>query len=103
MKVVINHTESAIFACGMLLIPGTNVVEDDKFDETKSDAKPFIDGGQLSVKDTAKMTDKDKAEAVDNVTNRKNLEALEKNVKGVDTSKAKKKLDLLDEQLKKGA
>ena len=49
------------------------------------------------------MTDKDKAEAVDNVTNRKNLESLEKNVKGVDTSKAKKKLALLDEQLKKGA
>ena len=60
---------------------------------------------RVSLRDEVKpkMTDKDKAEAVDNVTNRKNLESLEKNVKGVDTSKAKKKLALLDEQLKKGA
>ena len=47
------------------------------------------------------MTDADKKKAVDNITTQENLEALEKGVKGVDTSKAKKKLDDFDKQLKK--
>ena len=35
MKVIINNTEAAIYACGKLLIPGTNVLDDKEFDEGK--------------------------------------------------------------------
>lgn len=101
MKVVINNTESAIFAGGKLLIPGTNVVDDKSFDADKDDAKAFIKDGLLSVKDSGKMTEEDKKKAVENITTKENLEALEKSVKGVDTSKAKKILDDFDNQLKK--
>ena len=101
MKIVINNTEASIFAGGKLLIPGTNVIADGSFNDKKDDVKAFVDGGELTIQDPEKMTDADKKKAVDNITTKENLEALEKGVKGVDTSKAKKKLDDFDKQLKK--
>lgn len=100
MKIVINNTEAAIFAGGKLLIPGTNVINEG-FNEKKDDVKDFVSNGDLTIQDPEKMTDADKKKAVDNITTQENLEALEKGVKGVDTSKAKKKLDDFDKQLKK--
>lgn len=100
MKIVINNTEAAIFAGGKLLIPGTNVISEG-FNEKQDDVKAFVSNGDLTIRDPEKMTDADKKKAVDNITTQENLEALEKGVKGVDTSKAKKKLDDFDKQLKK--
>lgn len=100
-KIVINNTKSAIYVNKTLLIPGTNVV--DSFDENDNSVKGFIGNGDLSVKDSEKMNEADKKEAVENITDRGNLEKLGKSVKGVDTKKAKEKLDKFDEQLKKGA
>lgn len=99
MKIVINNTESSIFADGKLLIPGTNVLE--SFDEKQADAAAFVSNGSLEIKEPEKMTDKDKEKAVNEITNRDNLEKLEKALPKVDTSKAKKKLDNFDQQLKK--
>lgn len=99
--IVINNTESAIFADGKLLIPGTNVL--DSFDANKGDVKAFIENGDIKVGDSEKMNDKDKAEAVENITNRENLEKVEKTFPKLDTKKAKQKLDKFDEQLKKQA
>lgn len=101
MKIVINNTEAAIFAGGKLLIPGTNVITDGSFNDKKDDVKAFVDNGDLSIQDSDKMTEADKKKAVDNITTQENLDALEKGVKGVDTSKAKKKLDDFEKQLKK--
>lgn len=101
MKIVLNNTEAAIFAGGKLLIPGTNSISDGSFDEKKGDVKDFVSNGDLTIYDSEKMTDADKKKAVDNITTQENLEALEKGVKGVDTSKAKKKLDDFEKQLKK--
>lgn len=103
MKVVINNTTAAIYASGKLLIPGTNVLEDNEFDAEKADAKAFIEGGELSVKDSDKMTDADKKKAVENVTNRETVKSLKKAVKGIDTKAAEEMLDKFEEQLKKGA
>lgn len=103
MKIVINNTTAAIYACGKLLVPGTNVLEDKEFDAEKDDAKAFISGGELTVKDPDKMTDADKKNAVENVTTRDAAKGLKKAVKGIDTTAAEKKLDKFDEQLKKGA
>ena len=44
MKVIINNTEAAIFTCGKLLIPGTNVLDDKEFDEGKDDAQHGDEG-----------------------------------------------------------
>lgn len=99
MKIVINNTESAIFADGKLLIPGTNVLP--SFNEEDGSVKSFVKNGDLEVKDSEKMDDKDKAKAVEEITNRDTLEKVEKTFPKLDTSKAKKKLDKLDEQLKK--
>ncbi|MBO7412847.1 MAG: hypothetical protein J6U20_04195 [Fibrobacter sp.] len=101
MKIIINNTERAIFADGKLLIPGTNVLE--AFDAEQGDVKSFIENGELEVKDADKMDDKAKEKAVENVTNRETLEKVEKTFPKLDTSKAKKKLDNFDEQLKKQA
>lgn len=98
-KIVINNTESAIFADGKLLIPGTNVL--DSFDTEKSDAKAFIENGDLEVNEPAKMDEKSKEKAVSNITSRETLEKIEKALPKVDTSKAKKKLDAFEDALKK--
>lgn len=103
MKVVINNTTAAIYVCGKLLVPGTNVLEDKEFDAEKDDAKSFIKGGELSVKEADKMTEDDKKKAVENVTTREAVKGLKKAVKGIDTAPAEQKLDKFDEQLKKGA
>lgn len=103
MKVIINNTEAAIYTCGKLLIPGTNVLDDKEFDEGKDDAKAFVSSGELTVKDADKMSDADKKKAVDNITTHKAAKDLKKAVKGVDTSEAEKKLDKFDEQLKKNS
>lgn len=103
MKVVINKTTAAIYACGKLLIPGTSVLEDKEFDAEKDDAKSFIKHGDLTVKDAEKMTEADKKEAVKNVTTREAVNGLQKAVKGIDTKPAEEKLDKFDEQLKKGS
>lgn len=98
-KIVINNTESAIFADGKLLIPGTNVL--DSFDTEKGDVKAFIENGNLDVKDSDKMDDKAKEKAVENITSRETLDKVEKTFPKLDTKKAKAKLDKFDEQLKK--
>lgn len=103
MKIVINNTRAAIYVCGKLLIPGTNVLEDKDFDAEKDDAKAFISGGELTVKDADKMSDADKKKAVENVTSRDAVKGLKKAVKGIDTTPAEKELDKFDEQLKKGS
>lgn len=103
MKIVINNTVAAIYCCGKLLIPGTNVLEDKDFDAEKDDAKVFISGGELTVKDADKMNDDDKKKAVENVTSREAVKGLKKAVKGINTETAEKKLDKFDEQLKKGS
>ena len=103
MKVVINTTTAAIYACGKLLIPGTNVLDDKEFDADKADAKSFIESGALTVKDPEKMTEADKKKAVENVTTREAVKGLKKAVKGIDTKPAEEKLDKFDEQLKKGS
>lgn len=102
-KIVINNTKAAIYAGGKLLVPGTSVIDDKDFDETKSDVKPFIDGGSLTVKASDKMTDADKKAAVENVTTREAVKGLKKAVKDINTKPAEEKLDKFDEQLKKGA
>lgn len=97
--IVINNTERAIFADGKMLIPGTNVL--DSFDTEKGDVKAFVANGELNVKESDKMDDKAKEEAVENITSRETLEKVEKTFPKLDTSKAKKKLDKFDELLKK--
>ena len=99
-KILINKTESAIYACGKLLIPGTNVVEED-IDVEASDLKPFIDGGSIAVKDPEKVSEADKKEIVDNITNRATVKSVKKAVKNINTEAAEKKIDAFEEQLKK--
>ena len=76
MKIVINKTRAAIYAGGKLLIPGTNVLEDDGIDENKDDMKSFIEGGSVVVKDTKNLTAEDKKDAVGNINDRGNLKKL---------------------------
>ena len=99
--IVINNTEHSIYADGKFLIPGTNVLE--SFDSKKSDAEAFIKNKEITVKDSEKMTKEEKGKAVEEITNRETLEKVEKTFPDLDTSKAKKRLDKFDDQLKKQA
>ena len=101
MKIVINKTVSAIYASKKLIIPGTNVLKDDEFDETAGDAKSFIENGDLVLKTSDKWTAEDKKEAVNNVTNRDNLNKLKELDRKLDVTAAEQKLDKFDEQLNK--
>jgi len=101
MKIVINKTRAAIYAGGKLLIPGTNVLEDDAFDEGKDDVKSFIDGGSVVVKEAKNLTAEDKKKAVGNINDRGNLKKLKEAVKGIDTAAAEQKLSKFDDMLKK--
>lgn len=99
MKVIINSTDHAIFANKVLLIPGTNLL--DSFDAESSEAKAFIGNGDLTVKDSDKMTASDKKDAVKNATTRDAVKGLKKIFKDIDTSEADEKLNKFEEQLKK--
>lgn len=101
MKIVINKTRAAIYAGGKLLIPGTNVLEDDGIDENKDDMKSFIEGVSVVVKDAKNMTAEDKKDAVGNINDRGNLKKLKEAVKGIDTAPAEQKLSKFDDMLKK--
>lgn len=99
MKIVINNTDHAIYADGKLLIPGTNVL--DKIGSDKPDVKAFVKNGDLEIKDSDKLSDADKAKAVDNVTSHDTLDKLKDAVPGIDASKAEKTLKKFDDQIKK--
>lgn len=99
MKIVINNTEQAIYADGKLLIPGTNVL--DKIGSDKSDVKAFIKNGDIEIKDSEKLSEADKAKAVDNVTSHDALDKLKNAVPGIDASKAEKTLKKFEDQIKK--
>lgn len=101
--IVINKSTHGIFACGKLLVPGTNCVEG--IDVEASDIQSFVEQGELEIKDLKKMDDKEKAEVVEKTNTQATLEELEKidAFNGVDTKKRKGKLDDYDKAVAEAA
>lgn len=98
MQIVINKTKHGIYVNGGILVPGTNTL--DEFDGEAAQAKFFVEAGEIEIKDSSKMTEKEQQEAVDKATTKNTLEKLEKTFKKVDTSKRKKTLDDFDKAVK---
>lgn len=101
MKIVNNKTMHGVFCNGIMLVPGTNCIDD--FDASTTDAKFFTEDGTIEIKDSDKMDDKEQAEAVKNANTHATLDTLQKTFKKVDTSKQKKKLDDFENAVKKAS
>lgn len=99
MKLVTNKTKHGIYCNGVMLVPGTNCL--DEFDEENVAAKAFIEEESIDVKDSKKMTKKEKENAVANANTHATLDTLQKTFRDVDTSKQKSKLDKFDADIKK--
>lgn len=97
MKIVINKTLHGIYVNRTMLVPGTNCLDD--FDDSTYEAKYFIDNEDIVVQEPSKMTEKEKEKAVENANTTATLDKLQKNFKGVDTSKRRKVLDKFDKDV----
>lgn len=73
-SIAINGTGHALFACGLRLIPGTNVLPEG-FDASRLAALAAT--GRITLKDSDTMTDGEKAEAVAKANTEAELEKVE--------------------------
>lgn len=98
MKIVNNKTKHGIYVNGVILVPGSNPL--DNFDETTAQVKAFVESEDLEIKESEKMTEKEQQAAINNANTATALEKLAKTFKKADASKQRKKLEDFDKAVK---